>query len=309
LITHSIVSSSYGDISDYWALLKPRVMSLVVFTAGIGMLVDGHAQHPVIAIASLLAIALGAGASGCLNMWWDADIDRIMHRTQKRPIPSGAIAPDQALAFGLSLSIASVLLLGLIANWMAAFWLAFTIFFYVVVYSMWLKRLTPQNIVIGGLAGALPPVIGQVVMSGGSVGLESAVLCALIFFWTPPHFWALSILKMEDYERAGVPMLPNVSGIRVTQHHILAYSVLLLPLGMLPYALNYIHQGFAGITYGITALVLGLVFLAMAVRVWRTTDEALLRPRCGKLFAFSIFYLFALFAVLGLEHAFWGAAL
>jgi protoheme IX farnesyltransferase len=287
---------SQGDVQDYIALLKPRVMFLVVFTALVGMVVVPSSVHPVIAFASLLMIAVGAGASGCLNMWWDADIDAVMTRTAKRPIPAGRIAPGEALAFGLTLSVASVLMLGLVSNWLAAGLLAFTIFFYVVVYSMWLKRSTPQNIVIGGLAGALPPVVAQAAVTG-RVGIESLVLCAIIFMWTPPHFWALALLKSGDYARAGVPMMPNVAGPDSTRRQILAYTILLAPLGLAPVAL-----GFGGLAYLAVSGLGGLGMLALAVRIFRHRqgEEAFRAPQ--HMFGFSILYLFALFATLLAEQ-------
>ncbi len=289
---------SQGDVADYFALLKPRVMFLVVFTALVGMVVTPATAHPVIAFASLLMIAVGAGASGCLNMWWDADIDAVMTRTMKRPIPAGKIRPDEALAFGLTLAGGSVLVLGLVANWLAAGLLAFTIAFYAVIYSMWLKRATPQNIVIGGLAGALPPVVAQAAATG-TVGIESLILCAIIFIWTPPHFWALALVKSGDYARAGIPMMPNVAGPDSTRRQILAYTLLLAPLGVAPAAL-----GFGGLAYAVVSGLGGLVMLILAWQVFRRREgEAALRvPQ--KLFAFSILYLFALFATLLAEHAF-----
>ncbi|HEV2558995.1 MAG TPA: heme o synthase [Microvirga sp.] len=289
---------SQGDVGDFVALLKPRVMFLVVFTALVGMVVTPSAVHPVVAFASLLMIAVGAGASGCLNMWWDADIDAVMTRTRKRPIPAGKITPDEALAFGLTLSAGSVLALGLVSNWLAAGLLAFTIVFYAVIYSMWLKRSTAQNIVIGGLAGALPPVVAQAAVTG-AVGIESLVLCAVIFIWTPPHFWALALVKSGDYERAGIPMLPNVAGPDATRRQILAYTLLLAPLGLAPVAL-----GFGGLAYGVVALVGGAGMLALALQVFRVrTGEPALRI-AQQLFGFSILYLFAIFATLLAEHAF-----
>src|SRR5208283_1027019 len=211
--------------ADYFALLKPRVMSLVVFTALAGLLLAPTPPHPVIALASLIAIAIGGGASGALNMWYEADIDALMGRTRGRPIPAGRLDPDEALAFGLVLSGVSILTLGLVANWLAAALLAFTIFFYVVIYTMWLKRATPLNIVIGGVAGALPPMVGFTAASG-ELGLSSLVLFAIIFVWTPPHFWALALLKSDDYARAGIPMLPNVAGPDRTRLEILIYALL-----------------------------------------------------------------------------------
>jgi protoheme IX farnesyltransferase len=289
---------SQGDVQDYFALLKPRVMFLVVFTALVGMLVQPVAVHPVIAFASLLMIAIGAGAAGCLNMWWDADIDAVMTRTARRPIPAVRIAPGEALAFGLSLSTGSVLVLGLVSNWLAAGLLAFTIFFYAVVYSMWLKRATPQNIVIGGLAGALPPVVAQAAVTG-TVGIESLVLCAIIFIWTPPHFWALALIKSDDYARAGIPMLPNVAGPDATRRQILAYTILLAPLGLAPTLL-----GFGGWGYGLVSTLGGLGMLLLAGQVFARRQGEPAHRAAQQLFAFSILYLFVLFATLLAEHGF-----
>jgi len=269
-----------------------------VFTALVGMVVTPSHVHPVIAFASLLMIAVGAGASGCLNMWWDADIDAIMTRTAKRPIPAGRIAPGEALAFGLTLSVGSVLVLGLVSNWLAAGLLAFTIFFYAVVYSMWLKRATPQNIVIGGLAGALPPVVAQAAVTG-SVGIESLILCAVIFIWTPPHFWALALLKSGDYARAGIPMMPNVAGPDSTRRQILAYTIVLAPLGLAPVAL-----GFGGLAYAVVSTIGGLGMLALAVQVFRLREGEPAFRVPQQLFGFSILYLFLLFATLLAEHGF-----
>jgi protoheme IX farnesyltransferase len=289
---------SQGDVADYFALLKPRVMFLVVFTALVGMVVVHPDVHPVVAFASLLMIAVGGGASGCLNMWWDADIDAIMTRTRKRPIPAGKIQPGEALAFGLTLSVGSVIVLGLVSNWLAAGLLAFTIFFYVVVYSMWLKRSTPQNIVIGGAAGALPPIVAQAAVAG-YVGWESVILFAIIFMWTPPHFWALALVKSGDYERAGIPMMPNVAGPDSTRRQILAYTVLLAPLGLAPVA-----YGFGGLAYAIIGTVGGLGMLALAVQVYRLREGEPAMRVAQQLFGFSILYLFLLFATLLAEHGF-----
>jgi heme o synthase len=285
-----------GEVSDYLALLKPRVMSLVVFTALVGMVVAHPTVHPVIAFASLLMIAVGAGASGCLNMWWDADIDAVMTRTRKRPIPAGRIAPEEALSFGLTLSVGSVLALGLIANWLAAFGLAFTILFYVAVYSMWLKRSTAQNIVIGGAAGAFPPMIGQAAVSG-TVGIETFVLFLVIFLWTPPHFWALALVKSGDYARAGIPMMPNVAGPDSTRRQILLYTIALAPCGMAPVAL-----GFGGLAYLAVSAFGGLAMLALAVQVFRLCEGEPAMRAAQQLFGFSILYLFLLFATLLAEH-------
>jgi len=287
-----------GDVPDYFALLKPRVMILVIFTALVGMVVSQGHVPPAIGVISLLAIAVGAGASGCLNMWWDADIDAVMTRTAQRPIPAGRISSEEALGFGLFLSVASVLVLGLAANWLAAGLLAFTIVFYAVIYSMWLKRATAQNIVIGGAAGALPPVIGQAVVSG-SVGIESLVLFAIIFIWTPPHFWALALIKAEDYARAGIPMMPNVAGPASTRRQIVWYSMFLAPLGLAPVAL-----GFGGLLYAVIGLVGGLGMVAFSVRVLKNREgEAEKRAAMG-MFGFSILYLFALFSALLAEQSF-----
>ena len=285
-----------GDVPDYFALLKPRVMALVIFTALVGMVVSHGHVSPVIATISLLMIAVGAGASGCLNMWWDADIDAVMTRTAKRPIPDGRIRPDEALAFGLVLSVGSVLILGLAANWLAAGLLAFTIVFYAVIYSMWLKRATAQNIVIGGAAGALPPVVGQAAVTG-HVGIESLVLFAIIFIWTPPHFWALALVKAGEYAKAGIPMMPNVAGPTSTRRQIVYYTLLLAPLGLAPVAL-----GFGGLIYAVVGVLGGLGMLAFSVQVLRNREgEAEKRAAMG-MFAFSILYLFLLFAALLAEQ-------
>jgi protoheme IX farnesyltransferase len=287
-----------GEVEDYVALLKPRVMLLVVFTALVGMVVTPSTIHPVLAAGSLLMIAVGAGAAGCLNMWWDADVDAVMVRTRKRPIPAGRIAPDDALAFGLTLAMGAVLVLGLVANWLAAGLLAFTIFFYAVVYSMWLKRSTPQNIVIGGAAGALPPVVAQAAVTG-TVTIESLLLFAIIFMWTPPHFWALALVKSGDYARAGIPMMPNVAGPDATRRQILAYTALLVPLGLVPVAL-----GFGGCVYAAVSALGGVGMLTLAGQVFRLRNGEPAMRVAQQLFGFSILYLFALFAALLAEHAF-----
>jgi protoheme IX farnesyltransferase len=285
-----------GAPGDFLALLKPRVMSLVVFTALAGMVAAPVRLHPVIGFAALLAIAIGAGASGALNMWYDRDIDAIMSRTRTRPIPAGRVAPREALAFGLTLSAFSVFTLGVVTNWLAGFLLAFTIFFYVVVYTMWLKRWTPQNIVIGGAAGALPPVVAWAAATG-EVSVESLVLFAIIFFWTPPHFWALALFKSGDYGAAGVPMLPNVKGAARTRLEIFLYTILLAPICVLPWAL-----GFEGRVYGVIALVSSLFMLHLAYRVWRDREGAANDRAAKRLFGYSILHLFLLFAVIVAEH-------
>ncbi|MGU3665701.1 heme o synthase [Methylobacterium sp. A49B] len=292
------LTAAGGDVPDYFALLKPRVMVLVIFTALVGMVVSqGHVQ-PAIGAISLLAIAVGAGASGCLNMWWDADIDAVMSRTATRPIPSGRITSEEALGFGLFLSVASVVVLGLAANLLAAALLAFTIVFYAVVYSMWLKRATAQNIVIGGAAGALPPVIGQAVVTG-SIGVESLILFAIIFIWTPPHFWALALIKADEYARAGIPMMPNVAGPSSTRRQIVWYSLLLAPLGLVPVAL-----GFGGLIYAVIGVVGGLGMVAFSIRVLRNREGEAEKKAAMGMFGFSILYLFALFSALLAEQSF-----
>ncbi|WP_145107394.1 heme o synthase [Cereibacter sediminicola] len=289
-----------AGFGDYFALLKPRVMSLVVFTALVGLLVAPVTVHPMIALTGILFIALGAGASGALNMWWDADIDRVMKRTRNRPVPAGVVQPGEALGLGLALSGIAVVMLGLATNLFAAGLLAFTIFFYAVVYSMWLKRTTPQNIVIGGAAGAFPPMIGWAVATGG-VSLESLFMFALIFMWTPPHFWSLALFMKSDYSDAGVPMLTVTHGRRVTRGHVLAYSLLLAPL-----AVAGAFTGIGGPLYLAVALALNGWLLRGAVRIWRR-DEAEAeadRYRTEKgFFRFSLYYLFLHFGAILAEAA------
>ena len=275
-------------VGDYVALLKPRVMSLVVFTGLVGMAVAPGHLHPVIGLAALLCIAVGAGASGAINMWYDADIDAGMARTRNRPIPQGRIAPGEALGFGVTLAVGSVLTMGLMVNLAAAALLALTIGFYVFVYTMWLKRRTPQNIVIGGAAGAFPPMIGWAAVTG-DVSLGSIALFAIIFMWTPPHFWALSLYRCADYAKVGVPMLPVVAGPAETRRQILIYSLLLVPVTFGPW-----FVGVGGPLYLAGAAILGALFLIAAWRVWRIATD---RP-AKQLFGFSILYLFLLFALL-----------
>jgi protoheme IX farnesyltransferase len=279
---------SLAGVGDYFALLKPRVMSLVVFTALVGMMVAPGHLHPVVGFVGLLCIAIGAGAAGALNMWYDADIDALMTSTAERPIPAGRVARGEALGFGMTLGAFAVAVLGLATNWLAAGLLAFTIFFYVAIYTMWLKRSTPQNIVIGGAAGAFPPMIGWAAATGG-IGVESIVLFLIIFFWTPPHFWALSLWRAGDYARAGVPMLPVVAGAAETRRQILIYSLVLAPLGVVPWL-----AGYAGPLYGVVSLLAGAGMIWLAVRVAR--EDGLTAAK--RLFGFSILYLFLLFAVL-----------
>jgi heme o synthase len=289
-----------ASVVDYVALLKPRVMSLVVFTGAVGLAVAPGHLNPVLAVIAVLCIAIGAGASGAINMWYDRDIDAVMERTKTRPIPAGRMNPDEALAFGVVLAGFSVLVMGLAVNWAAAVLLAVTIGFYVFIYTMWLKRRTPQNIVIGGAAGAFPPMIGWAAVTG-DVSVASIVLFAIIFMWTPPHFWALALWRCGDYARAGVPMLPVVAGDRETRRQILIYAVLLAPLGVAPWFL-----GFAGLGYGMAATVLGALFVVAAVRVWRGSD-ADHRP-AKQLFGYSILYLFALYGALLIDSWLVGGA-
>ena len=293
------VQGGQGTVEDYVALLKPRVMSLVVFTAFAGMMAAPGHLHPWMAFMALLAIAIGAGASGALNMWYDADIDALMRRTASRPVPRGAILPGEALGFGLALSVGAVLGLGLFVNTVAAGLLAFTIFFYAVIYTMWLKRWTPQNIVIGGAAGAFPPMIGWAAVTG-TVDLGAIALFLIIFIWTPPHFWALALWKNinADYSKAGVPMLPVVAGPDETRKQILIYSLILAPIALLPALL-----GVCGWLYAAAASGLGLIFVAYAWRVYRLREGAPADRALKKLFAFSILYLFLIFAVILAERA------
>ena len=310
LSVHHPTSQSPGDTAgasgalaswrDYVELLKPRVMSLVIFTGLVGMVLAPGAVHPVLGAVALLAIAVGAGAAGCLNMWYDADIDAIMIRTRRRPIPRGSISREDALFFGAILSFASVLTMWLAVGIVPALLLAFTIGFYLFIYTMGLKRRTPQNIVIGGAAGALPPVIGWATVTG-SVSLEPLVLFLIIFMWTPPHFWALALYRNGDYEKAGVPMMPVVAGKQSTRAQILAYAVLLAPVTLLPTLMGY-----AGLAYAAIAALASAVFVGLAAEVWflgraaGDNEQAEIRAdrAARRLFAYSIFYLFILFFAL-----------
>jgi protoheme IX farnesyltransferase len=291
-----------GSVGDFLALMKPRVMSLVVFTAFTGMvLAPGH-LHPVLAAIALIAIAVGAGAAGALNMWYDADIDALMQRTQNRPIPRGRVTPEEALAFGVVLAVGAVMTLGVLVNWAAGGLLALTIGFYIFIYTMWLKRRTAHNIVIGGAAGAIPPMIGWAAVTGG-VSREAIVLFLLIFVWTPPHFWALSLYRARDYERAGVPMLPVVAGADETRRQILLYSLVLVALAVLPYAM-----GLGGPLYAAAACALGAVFLTLSAKVFCVREGRAADRAAKRLFAFSILYLFVLFGALLLERGIWRLA-
>ncbi len=281
---------------DYFETLKPRVMSLVVFTALVGMVVAPGQINPIIGATALLFIAIGAGAAGALNMWYEADLDAVMSRTMKRPIPDGRILPGEVLGFALFLAAFSIVAMGLFVNLLSAVLLAFTIFFYAVIYSMWLKRWTPQNIVIGGAAGALPPVIGWAAATG-SVSLEPIVMFLIIFIWTPPHFWALAMLRTEEYARAGVPMLPVVAGERETRRQILLYSILMAPVGALPYLLGYTSA-----LYGAVSIVSGLLFVQAAFRLRNAVAGEATERAAKKMFGFSILYLGLLFAVLLIDQ-------
>jgi protoheme IX farnesyltransferase len=287
------IDNNQSSVRDYWTLLKPGVMSLVVFTGLAGMVVAPTPLHPFLQAIALLCIALGSGAGGALNMWYDRDIDAIMTRTASRPVPTGRIAPDNALAFGMILAAGSVMLMGLALNWLAAGILAFAIFFYAVVYTQWLKRSTAQNIVIGGAAGAFPPLIGWVAMTG-NISVYSLVLFLIIFLWTPPHFWALALYRSGDYARAGIPMLPVTAGPQETRRQILLYTYLLVPVTMAP-----VFLGDAGMLYAVVALVLGVFFLRYArILKLEATDAA-----ARRLFLYSILYLFCLFAGLIFDKA------
>lgn len=280
-----------GSAADFIALMKPRVMSLVIFTALIGMILAPGDMHPVLAISALVLIATGAGASAALNMWYDADIDAEMTRTKSRPVPAGRVDGEDALQFGLWVGGASVMSLAVLINYLSAALLGFTIFFYAVVYTMWLKRSTAQNIVIGGAAGALPPVIGWAA-AANTVTLEPILLFAIIFFWTPPHFWALALIKNDDYARVGVPMLPVTAGDRATRTQILAYALILAATSFAPY-----YFGFAGAFYMAGVGVLNAVFVGLSAWLYVASDAQRNRL-AGFLFAYSIFYLFILFALL-----------
>tara|TARA_B100000676_G_scaffold176828_1_gene173518 strand:- start:1008 stop:1916 length:909 start_codon:yes stop_codon:yes gene_type:complete len=292
-ITLSSTVSADGDVGDYIALLKPRVMSLVVFTAFAGLYLAPGSIHPVIAIVAVLCIAVGAGASGAINMWYDRDIDAVMDRTAARPIPSGRIQPGAALGFGVALAAWSVMVMGLAVEWSAAALLAFTICFYVFVYTIWLKRRTPQNIVIGGAAGAFPPMVGWSAVTG-DITFSSIILFAIIFMWTPPHFWALALYRRGDYEKAGVPMMPVVAGERETKRQIILYTVLLVPITLAPTLL-----GISSWFYGFIAVFMGLVFVSLTLAIYRDSSEKYARLT----FVFSILYLFIIFTTLVVDKA------
>ena len=285
---HVTVADTPATVGEFFQLMKPRVMSLVIFTGFAGMFLAPGQMHPILAAVALFAIAAGAGASGAINQWYDRDIDAVMSRTRNRPIPAGRVVPAEALALGIVISFLSVLLLSLTSNLLAGGLLAFTIFFYAVIYTVWLKRSTAQNIVIGGAAGALPPMVGWAAVTG-SISIESIALFALIFVWTPPHFWALALVKNDDYKQAGVPMLPVVAGAAETRKQILIYALILAPTGLAPYALSM-----TTLLYPAIAAVMGIVFVGLAISLYRKPSDT----AAWKLFKFSIFYLFILFAAL-----------
>jgi protoheme IX farnesyltransferase len=298
----AIAPVSSAAVGDFVQILKPRVMSLVVFTGVVGLVMAPGHLHPFLAAVAILCIAVGAGASGAINMWYDRDIDRVMRRTASRPLPAGRMLPGEALGFGCVLAVGSVAVMGLAVNWVAAELLALTICFYVFVYTMWLKRRTPQNIVIGGAAGALPPLIGWAAVTG-DVAWGAIALFAIIFFWTPPHFWALSLYKADEYAAAGIPMLPVVAGPRETKRQMLLYTLVLWPVTAAPWLL-----GVSGLVYAIGAGALSVTFTLSAVRVCRDESDRSAR----QMFAFSLAYLALIFALLLIDHAvmapFWGGA-
>jgi len=299
MVSHAVLMSEAlpADWRDFVALTKPRVMTLVVFTGLVGVLAARTPLHPVIALTIILCIALGAGAAAALNQWYEADLDSLMKRTRKRPLPAGRMEPQSALHFGVGLSGFSVLLLGFATNWLAAAVLAASILFYVLIYTVWLKRRTPQNIVIGGAAGAFPPLIGWVAATG-RIEILPLLLFALIFMWTPPHFWSLALYVETDYAAAGVPMLPVVAGERVTRRHIMVYTLLMGIAALLPFALHY-----AGWIYGATVIVMTALFAAFALRVGLRTQAVgdAMKPE-RRLFFFSILYLFIIFGALALDR-------
>lgn len=280
-------------VGDYVQILKPRVMSLVVFTGFVGLVVAPGHLHPVLAAIAILCIAVGAGASGAINMWYDRDIDAVMRRTAQRPLPAGRMEPGEALGFGVVLAVGSVIVMGLAVNWAAAALLALTIAFYVFVYTIWLKRKTPQNIVIGGAAGAFPPVVGWAAVTG-DIGWGALALFAIIFFWTPPHFWALSLYRSREYAAAGVPMLPVVAGARETKKQMLLYTVVLWPVSLAPWLL-----GMAGPVYAGGVMTLSVAFIGAAIQVWHDESDRTAR----RMFVFSLLYLFLIFALLLADHA------
>jgi protoheme IX farnesyltransferase len=285
------LSATESTVKDFYLLLKPRVISLVVFTGVCGFMLAPNASsvHPFLAVIAVLSLAIGAGASGAINMWYDRDIDSIMNRTKNRPIPAGRVPAAEGLTFAIILSLLSIMVLGLALNWVAAGILAFANFFYSVIYTMWLKRHTPQNIVIGGAAGAFPPMIGWAAVTG-DVSIDSVVLFAIIFFWTPPHFWALSLFANEDYKRANIPMLTVTHGERVTKIQMLIYTVILFPVCLVP-----VYTGLVGLDYAVISIILNGLFLVSAIKTYFEKEGY---KNARRMFAYSIFYLFAMFSAL-----------
>ncbi|WP_336288037.1 MULTISPECIES: heme o synthase [unclassified Bartonella] len=288
-----------SDVYDYITLLKPRVMSLVVFTALVGLVVAPISMNPLYGFLAIVCIAVGGGGAGALNMWYDADIDAVMERTKNRPIPAGKISSKKAFMFGMGLSVLSVLIMGCCINWFSALFLAFTIFFYIVVYTIWLKRITPQNIVIGGAAGAFPPMVGWAAATG-TVSIDSFLLFLIIFMWTPPHFWSLSLFSSLDYSAAGIPMMPNVRGERSTKKHILFYAILTAICAIGPCV-----TGLAGIFYGIFSTILSIIFVYFAYHLWKADTQDATISMAKRMFFFSLFYLGAIFATLLIESLVW----
>lgn len=285
-----------SSVRDFYDLMKPRVMSLVIFTSLVGLVLSPINIHPFIALIAIMCIAIGAGASGVLNMWYDSDIDGLMKRTINRPIPAGNINKNEALTYGMVISAGSVVIMGILINWSASFLLAFTIFFYAVIYTMWLKRRTMQNIVIGGAAGAFPPVIGWL-STGAPITIEPVILFLIIFLWTPPHFWALAIVTSGDYEKASIPMMPNVVGDNYTKRQIVYYSVIMSISVILPY-----YIGMVSILYLIPAIILSLIFIIISLQLLKSSDEQKQKKYSKKLFLYSILYLFLIYILFLIDY-------
>lgn len=289
---------SSGSVYDYFTLMKPRVMSLVIFTSFVGLILSPLAINPFLACIAIICIAIGAGASGALNMWFDADIDSIMKRTSNRPIPSGNISKSEALTYGIIMAAGSVYVMGVLINWFSAIFLAFTIFFYVFIYTIWLKRKTIQNIVIGGAAGAFPPVIGWI-STEASITLEPILLFLIIFLWTPPHFWALAIVTSNEYEKANIPMMPNVMGNKVTINRILVYTIIMSFTAISPYFIDMVS-----IIYLIPVSILSLTFVFLAVRLYVSKNDKSIKNHSKKLFIYSIYYLFMVFVIFLVDYTY-----
>ena len=285
-----------SSVRDFYNLMKPRVMSLVIFTSFVGLVLSPVKIHPFIALISILCIAIGAGASGVLNMWYDSDIDRLMKRTINRPIPAGNINKNEALTYGMVISAGSVVIMGILINWSASFLLAFTIFFYAVIYTMWLKRRTMQNIVIGGAAGAFPPIIGWL-STGAPIAIEPIILFFIIFLWTPPHFWALAIVTSSDYEKASIPMMPNVVGNDYTKRQIVYYSIVMSISVIAPY-----YIGMVSILFLIPAIILSFVFIIISLQLYKSSDEQKQKKHSKRLFLYSILYLFLIYILFLIDY-------